>query len=79
VGRHIGVSLFETSVLRNVLQVVATNNDGSLHFVGDDHGLKDTTADGHVASEGALLVDIVTLDGSDGGLEAQTDGSGISH
>ena len=35
--------------------------------------LKDAAADGHVAGEGALLVDVVALLGELGGLEAKAD------
>ncbi len=59
VDGEIAVPLLESSVLSNILQVIASANDGSLHLVGDDHALKDTAADGHVAGEGALLVDVL--------------------
>ena len=32
--------------------------------------LEDSAADGHIASEGALLIDVLTLDGGMRGLEA---------
>ncbi len=56
---EVAVSLLESSVLSNILQVISSADNGSLHFVGDNHALEDTTADRNVASEGALLVDVV--------------------
>ncbi len=73
------MSLFESSVLSNVLEVVASANNSSLHLVGDDKALEDTAADGHVASEGALLVNVHTVDGSLGGLEAEADVLVVPH
>jgi hypothetical protein len=72
VDSHVLVSLLESSVFGDVLQVVSAHNDGSLHLGGDDHGLQDTAADGHVAGEGALLVNVDTLGSLLGGLEAKT-------
>lgn len=79
VNRHVLVLLGETTVLGEVLKVIPSDNKGSLHLVGDDHGLQNSTTDGHVAGEGALLVDVVTLDGSLRGLEAKTNGLVESH
>lgn len=42
-------------------------------FVYLDGALHDATTDADVASEGALLVNVVTRDGLKGGLEAETD------
>lgn len=72
VHSHVGVSLLKSSVFGDVLQVVSAHNDGSLHLGGDDHGLQDTATDGHVASEGALLVDVHTLRSLLGSLETKT-------
>lgn len=66
------MSLFESSVLSDVLEIISADDDGSLHFGGDDHTLKNTTTDGNVSGERALLIDIMTLRGSLGGLETQT-------
>ena len=79
VNRDVSVSLLETSVLGNVLKVISTDNDGSLHLVGDDHGFEDAATDGHVASEGALLVNVVTGGSLGRSLEAKTDRLGVSH
>lgn len=67
------------SVLGHELQVVSAHDDGSLHLVGDDHALEDAAADGHVAGEGALLVDVAALHRLLGGLEAQPDALVVAH
>lgn len=72
VDRDVVVSLGKTSVLRDVLQIISTNYDGSLHLGGDDKSLQDTTTNGHIASEGALLVDVGAINSLLGGLKAQT-------
>lgn len=59
---HVLVSLFETTVLANKMQIVATNDDSSLHFhFANDTG-EDATTDGAHTSEGTLLVDVVAGD-----------------
>jgi hypothetical protein len=52
-NRQVAMSLLESSVLGDVVEVVSADDDGSLHLVGDNQALQDTTTDRHVASEGA--------------------------
>ncbi len=79
VDGHVLVLLGETTVLGEVLKIISSNDQSSLHLVRDDHCLQDSTTNRHVTSEGALLVDVVTLDGGLGGLEAKTDTLVVSH
>lgn len=72
VNRHVSVLLSKTSVLGEVLKVITTNNHGSLHLVGDDHCLQDSTTDRNIASEWALLVDVGLFDGGLWGLETKS-------
>lgn len=44
-----------------------------MHLGGHDGAGEDTATDGDHAGEGALLVDVVTLNGRLGGTETQTD------
>ena len=67
------VTLLITLVLGDVVEVVTTNDNGALHLGGDDETLEDLSTDGNISSEGALLVDVVSLDGSIGGLNAKAD------
>lgn len=64
------VSLFETVVFSNVVQVVTTNNNGSLHFVRYNDTTEDTSTNADVSSEWALLVNISSVDSFRGSLEA---------
>lgn len=73
VSSDVLVTLFVTVVLRDVVKVILSDNDSTVHFGGGDDTLNDTTTDGDVASEGALLINVLALDSASGGLEAQTD------
>lgn len=79
VDRHILVLLAETSVLGEVLQVIPSHNKGSLHLVGDNHGLQNSTSDGNIASKRALLVDVSSLDSTLGSLEAKANALVVAH
>jgi hypothetical protein len=79
VGGDVSVSLLVSAVLADIVKVVTTDDDGSLHLVGDNDTTEDTAADRNTTSEGALLVDVVALNSSLGGLEAKTDGADVTH
>ena len=70
------VTLLETTVLLDVVQVIPSDDDCALHLGGDDHSRQNASSNGDVACEGALFVDVVVFDGLVGGLDSQTD---ISH
>ena len=67
------VTLLETTVLLDVVEVIPTNDNGALHLRGDDKPLQDLTTDGDVSGEGTLLVNVISLDGGVRGLDAKTD------
>lgn len=73
VGGRVGVALLKTVVLLDVVEVITTDDDGLVHLGRDDGSTEDATTDGNVSGEGALLVDVLTLDGGLGGLEAKSD------
>ena len=79
VDGNVLVTLLETTVLADVVEVIPADDDGVLHLGGDDDALEDTAADGDVAGEGALLVNVVALDGGGGGLDAKTNGTDEAH
>ena len=58
VRREVSVALLVALVLLNVVQVIHADDDGALHLGGLDDARQDAAADGHVAGEGALLVDV---------------------
>jgi hypothetical protein len=66
------VPLLVTLVLGDVVEVIPTNDNGALHLGGDDKTLKDLTTNGDISSEGALLVNVGSLDGSIGGFDSKT-------
>jgi hypothetical protein len=50
------VSLFVTLVLWNVVEVIAADDEGSMHLCGDDGTSQDTTADRDETGEGTFFV-----------------------
>lgn len=59
VGRDVAVALLVPLVLGDVVQVVPPQDDGAGHLGGLDLADQDAAADGHVAGEGALVVNVV--------------------
>ena len=66
------VTLFETTVLSNVMQVVSSHDNSSLHLGRDDLSLENSSTNRNISSERALLVDVGILNGRIGGLDTQT-------
>ena len=56
VGRDVLVPLLVTLIFGDVVQVVAADDEGSVHFCGDDGASQDTAADRDEAGEGAFFV-----------------------
>ena len=67
------MTLLETTVLGNVVKVIPTNDNRALHLGRDDKSFQNLTTDRHIAGKGTLLIDVVSLNGSIGGLDTQTD------
>ncbi len=63
------VSLFVSVVFWNVVQVVSSDDDGTVHLGGNNGTRQDLTTDGNQTSEWTLLVDVRTFDGGLWGLE----------
>lgn len=72
-GGDVSVTLFEPLVLTNPMQIVTAHNDCLLHFGRHDDAAEQTTADGNVSGEGALLVDVVAVDCFARGFDAKPD------
>lgn len=66
------VSLLVSVVFWNVVQVVSSDDDGTVHLGGDNGTGQDLTTDGNQTSEWTLLVNVRTLNSGLWGLEAQT-------
>jgi hypothetical protein len=73
VSRDVLVTLFVTGVLGDVVEVITTDNDGTLHLGRGDNTGQDTTLDVDFTNIGALLVNVGTVLGFLGGLETVTD------
>ena len=63
------MSLLKSIVFFDVMQVVSSQNYGSVHLIGKYDTLEDSTSDGYIGSEWALLVNINTSFGIEWGLE----------
>lgn len=71
-SRDVLVTLLVTVVLGNVVKVITTDNEGTLHLGRGDNTSEDTTLDVDFTDEGTLLIDIGTGLGFLGGLETIT-------
>lgn len=67
------VPLLVTPVLGDKVQVVPSDDDGVGHLGRLDNSGKDSASDRDFTGEGALLVNVGTVDGLGGGLESKTD------
>ena len=68
-SRDVSVTLFVTVVLGNVVKIITTEDDGTLHLGGDDNTGQDTTLNVDFTNPGALLVNVVASLSLNGGLE----------
>jgi len=57
------MSLLESLEFSDVVQVISSNNDSSVHFVGDDQSLVDPSSDSWESSEWAFVVNVVSFNG----------------
>ena len=53
---HDNIGICIRTVLRDIVEVVPSDDNGTGHLGGNDTASQDTATDGNVASEGALLV-----------------------
>lgn len=79
VNSHLVMSLLKTAVLGDILEVVTADNKGALHLVRHDKSLKNATTNGHISSEGALLIDVSSLNSGLRRLVAKTNALEVSH
>ena len=66
------MSLLESVVLLDIMQVISSQDDSSVHLVGENDTLEDSTSDGDIGGEWALVVNIVALDSISWSLETCT-------
>lgn len=61
--RDVPVALLETAVLSDVMQVVTSDDNGTLHLQLAHNSGEDATANANVAGERTLLIDVGAIDG----------------
>ena len=64
------MSLFKPVILFDVMQIVSSDGNGSMHFVRQNDTFEDSASDGDVGGEWALVVDVLAFDSGLGSLEA---------
>ena len=67
------MSFFISIVFRDIVKIVSSDDNGSLHFGGDADAFQDSASDGDVAGEGAFLIDVSGFDGLFGSFESKSD------
>jgi len=72
VNSNVLVSLFESTVLSDVVKVVSSDDNCSLHLGGDDLSRKNSSSDGDISNKRALLVDEGSLNSGIGGLDSES-------
>merc|ERR1719436_1522208 len=70
VDRHVLVSLLEPVVFLDIVKIIPPDDGGPVHLQLGHHTGEDTATDGHLSSEGALFVDVVSDASLSWGLEA---------
>lgn len=68
---NILVPFLVTTVLGNVMQIIPSDDDGSLHLGGDNLSLQNSSTNRNVSNKGALFVNITSLDSSIRGLNSK--------
>lgn len=69
----ISVSFFISIVFWNVVEIISSDDDGSLHFCGNTDTLEDLSSDWNVAGEWALFVNICGFNGFFRSSESESD------
>ena len=72
------MSLLESVVFSDHMEVISSDDDGSVHLGRDDNTLNDLSSDADITSEGALFIDVGAFNSFSGGLEAKADVSVVS-
>lgn len=70
VSSQVLVSLFVSVIFWNVVQVVSSDDDGSVHLGGDNSTGQNLTSDGNSTDEWTLLVNVGTFNSGLWGLES---------
>ena len=57
---HVLMSLLESVVLLNVVEVISSEDNSSAHLIGEDDTFEDSASDGNWGSERTLVIDVLS-------------------
>lgn len=60
---HVAMTFLKTTVFTHKVQIIATNDNSTLHFSFAHNAGKDAATDSHITSPGALFVNVGAIDG----------------
>lgn len=60
---HVAMTFLETTVFAHKVQIIAANDNSTLHFSFAHNASQDAATNSHIASPGALLVNVGAIDG----------------
>lgn len=72
------MSFLETVVFPDVMEIIPSDDDSSVHLQLHDNTAEDTSADFHIAGEWAFPVDVVAINGFPRGFVSETDALGVT-
>ena len=73
VNWDVSVSFFVSIVFWNIVEIISSDNDGSLHLGWDADTLKDSSSDWNVAGERAFLINVSGFNGFLWSSESESD------
>jgi len=68
-GRKVVMSLLESVIFLDIMEVISSQDDSSSHLGGKDDTFTDSSSDRNVRSEWAFLVNVLTFHGVGWGFE----------
>ena len=71
-GRKVVMSLLESVIFLDIMEVISSQDDSSSHLGGKDDTFTDSSSDRNVRSEWAFLVNVLTLHGVSWGFETES-------
>lgn len=60
---HVAMTFLETTVFTHEVQIITTNDNGTLHLVFADDTGQDAATDSYISGPWALLVNVSTING----------------
>jgi len=79
VNTNILMPLLEPPVLTDVMKVVTSDNNSPLHLGRNNKSFENSSANGHVSSEGALFINVVSFDGTVRSLNSKSNSADETH